>query len=63
MHENDAAKMFDLAAIKLRGTNTKLNFPYEEYLDQEGQVSRAMTACCLVVNGSSGSSIRSSAGT
>jgi hypothetical protein len=39
MHEHNAAKMFDLAAIKLRGRNTKLNFPYEEYLDEEGQVS------------------------
>jgi hypothetical protein len=47
MHENDAAKMFDLAAIKLRGRNTKLNFPYEEYLDGEGQVSsRGDTRLC-----------------
>jgi hypothetical protein len=42
MHENDAAKMFDLAAIKLRGRNTKLNFPYEEYLDEQGQVRSCM---------------------
>lgn len=39
--EVEAAKVFDQAAIQLRGRDTKLNFPLEDYLDENGQVSAA----------------------
>jgi CxxC motif-containing protein (DUF1111 family) len=37
--EVEAAKVFDQAAIQLRGRDTKLNFPLEDYLDENGQAS------------------------
>lgn len=42
--EVEAAKVFDQAAIQLRGRDTKLNFPLENYLDENGQVSAASLA-------------------
>jgi len=42
--EVEAAKVFDQAAIQLRGRDTKLNFPLENYLDENGQVSATRLA-------------------
>lgn len=42
-HEDEAARMFDLAAIKLRGTKAKTNFPLETYMDHTGKVG---LMCC-----------------
>lgn len=49
--EVEAARVFDQAAIQLRGRDTKLNFPLEDYLDENGQASgRGMcTAVCPAV--------------
>lgn len=38
-NELEAARVFDQAAIQLRGRDTKLNLPLEEYLDENGQAS------------------------
>jgi hypothetical protein len=37
--EVEAANVFDQAAIQLRGRDTKLNFPLEDYLNENGQAS------------------------
>jgi hypothetical protein len=39
--EDDAAKAFDRAAIKLRNKKAKLNFTYEEYVDKGESCSGA----------------------
>jgi AP2 domain len=37
-NESDAARMYDQAALKLRGLKTRTNFPVQNYLDSSGQL-------------------------